>query len=105
MINSYGIEIPLSNRKTKVVNTLFNLLQEEKHDSGFSVVIVLEELRAVDALIQGLQHPSKWVWSRAAFALGKIKAFEAVEFVSQLLEDPDPVVQEAVKEALEMFRN
>ncbi|MEH2210963.1 SMI1/KNR4 family protein [Nostoc sp.] len=105
MINSYAIEIPQSNLKTKVVNTLLNLLQDEKYDSGFSVVLVLEELRAVDALIQGLQHPSKWVRSRAAFALGKIKAFEAVEFVSQLLEDPDPVVQEAVKEALEMFRN
>ncbi|MEH1974672.1 MAG: SMI1/KNR4 family protein [Nostoc sp.] len=105
MINSYAIEIPQNNLKTKVVNTLLNLLQDEKHDSGFSVVIVLEELRAVDALIQGLQHPSKWVRSRAAFALGKIKAFEAVEFVSQLLEDPDPVVQEAVKEALEMFKN
>ncbi|MEH2378011.1 MAG: HEAT repeat domain-containing protein [Nostoc sp.] len=105
MSNSYGIEIPPSNLKTKVVNTLVNLLQDEKYDSGFSVVLVLEELRAVDALIQGLQHPSKWVRSRAAFALGKIKAFEAVEFVSQLLEDPDPVVQEAVKEALEMFKN
>ncbi|MHC5818107.1 MAG: HEAT repeat domain-containing protein [Nostoc sp.] len=105
MSNSYGIEMPLSSLKTKVVNTLVNLLQDEKYDSGFSVVLVLEELRAVDALIQGLKHPSKWVRSRAAFALGKIKAFEAVEFVSQLLEDPDPVVQEAVKEALEMFRN
>ena len=105
MSNTYEIEIPLSSLKTKVVNTLLNLLQDEKYDSGFSVVLVLEELRAVDALIQGLQHPSKWVRSRAAFALGKIKAFEAVEFVSQLLEDPDPVVQEAVKEALEMFRN
>ncbi|MEH1906148.1 MAG: HEAT repeat domain-containing protein [Nostoc sp.] len=105
MSNTYQIEIPPSNLKTKVVNTLVNLLQDEKYDSGFSVVLVLEELRAVEALIQGLQHPSKWVRSRAAFALGKIKAFEAVEFVSQLLEDPDPVVQEAVKEALEMFRN
>ncbi|MEH2126961.1 HEAT repeat domain-containing protein [Nostoc sp.] len=105
MSNSYGIEIPPSNLKNKVVNTLLNLLQDEKYDSGFSVVLVLEELRAVDALIQGLQHPSKWVRSRSAFALGKIKAFEAVEFVSQLLEDPDPVVKEAVKEALDMFRN
>ncbi|MEH2387641.1 MAG: SMI1/KNR4 family protein [Nostoc sp.] len=105
MSNTYQIEIPQSNLKTKVVNTLVNLLQDEKYDSGFSVVLVLEELRAVDALIQGLQHPSKWVRSRAAFALGKIKAFEAVEFVSQLLEDPDPVVQEAVKEALQMFKN
>lgn len=105
MINSYEIEIPLNSLKTKVINTLLNLLQDEKYDSSFSVVLVLEELRAVDALIQALQHPSKWVRSRAAFALGKIKAFEAVEFVSQLLEDPDPMVQEAVKEALEMFRN
>ncbi len=105
MINTYQIEIPPSSLKTKVVNTLINLLQDEKYDSGFSVVLVLEELRAVDALIQGLKHPSKWVRSRAAFALGKIKAFEAVEFVSQLLEDPDPVVQEAVKEALDMFKN
>jgi hypothetical protein len=105
MSNSYGIEIPLSSLKTKVVNTLLNLLEGEKYDSGFSVVLVLEELRAVDALIQVLQHPNKWVRSRAAFALGKIKAFEAMEFVSQLLEDPDPVVQEAVQEALEMFGN
>ncbi|MEH1845647.1 MAG: HEAT repeat domain-containing protein [Nostoc sp.] len=105
MSNSYGIEIPIISLKSKVVNTLLNLLQDEKYDSGFSVVLVLEELRAVDALIKGLQHPSKWVRSRAAFALGKIKAFEAVEFISQLLEDPDPMVQEAVKEALEMFKN
>ncbi|MEH2239237.1 HEAT repeat domain-containing protein [Nostoc sp.] len=105
MINSYQIEIPASSLKTQVVNTLLNLLQDEKHDSGFSVVLVLEELRAVEALIQVLQHPNKWVRSRSAFALGKIKAFEAVEFVSQLLKDPDPMVQEAVQEALEMFRN
>ena len=105
MINTYQIEIPPSSLKTKVVNTLFNLLQDEKYDSGFSVVLVLEELRAVDALIQVLQHPNKWVRSRSAFALGKIKAFEAVEFLSQLLEDPDPMVQEAVQEALDMFKN
>ncbi|MEH2422171.1 MAG: HEAT repeat domain-containing protein [Nostoc sp.] len=105
MINSYQIEIPPNSLKTKVVNTLLNLLQDEKYDSGFSVVLVLEELQAVDALIKVLKHPNKWVRSRSAFALGKIKAFEAVEFVSQLLEDPDPVVQEAVQEALDMFRN
>ncbi|WP_375477733.1 HEAT repeat domain-containing protein [uncultured Nostoc sp.] len=104
MSNSYGIEIPPNSLKNKVVNILLHLLQDEKYDSGFSVVLVLEELRAVDALIQGLKHPDKWVRSRAAFTLAKIKAFEAVEFVSQLLEDPDPVVQEAVKEALEMFK-
>ncbi|OUL24952.1 SMI1/KNR4 family protein [Nostoc sp. 106C] len=103
MSNSYGIEIPLNSLKTKVVNTLLNLLQDEKDDSGFSVVLVLEQLRAVDALIQILQHPNRWVRSRSAVALGKIKAFEAVEFVLQLLEDPDPIVQEAVQEALEMF--
>ncbi|MEH2074318.1 MAG: HEAT repeat domain-containing protein [Nostoc sp.] len=105
MSNSYQIEIPPSSLKSQVVNTLLNLLQDEKYDSGFSVVLVLEELRAVDALIQVLQHPNKWVRSRSAFALGKIKAFEAVEFVSQLLEDPDPVVKEAVQEALDMFKN
>ncbi|AVH65479.1 HEAT repeat domain-containing protein [Nostoc sp. 'Peltigera membranacea cyanobiont' N6] len=105
MIDSYQIEIPPSSLKSQVVTTLLYVLQDEKYDSGFSVVLVLEQLRAVDALIQVLQHPNKWVRSRSAFALGKIKAFEAVDFVSQLLEDPDPVVQEAVQEALDMFKN
>jgi HEAT repeats/SMI1 / KNR4 family (SUKH-1) len=105
LINGYGIEIPSSPLKSEVVNTLSNLLEDEQYDSGFTVILALEELRAVDALIQGLRHPDKWVRSRAAFTLGKIKAFEAVEFVSQLLEDPDPIVQEAVHEALEMFRS
>ncbi|MEH1894979.1 MAG: HEAT repeat domain-containing protein [Nostoc sp.] len=105
MINNYGMEIPSSSLKTKVVNILLNLLQDEKYCYGFSVVLVLEEMRAVDALIQGLKHPEQSVRSRAAFTLAKIKAFEAVEFVSQLLEDPEPVVQEAVQEALDMFKN
>lgn len=96
MINYYGIEIPSSSLKTRVVNILLNLLQDEQNSSDFSVVLALEKLRAVDALIQALRHHDKWVRSRAAFILGRIKAFEAVEFVSQLSEDLDPTVQEAV---------
>lgn len=103
-INRYEIEISSSNLKTRVVNVLLNLLQDEQNISGFSVVLALEELRAVDALIQALKHSDKWVRGRAAFTLGKIKAFEAIDFVSQLSEDPDPIVQEAVQEALELLR-
>jgi hypothetical protein len=105
-INNYGMKIPSSSLKTKVVNILLNLLQDEKYCSSFSVILVLEEMQAVDGLIQGLKHPDKWVRSRAAFTLAKIKAFEAIEFVSQLLlEDPDPIVKEAAQEALGMLKN
>ena len=68
------------------------------------MILALEELQAVDALVQGLKHPNKWIRGRAAFTLGKLKASETVKYLSQLLEDPDPIVREAVHEALEMLR-
>jgi hypothetical protein len=104
MINGYKIEILSSSLKAEVITILINLLKDKQYDSGFSVILALEELRAVDALIQGLKHPNNWVRGRAAFTLGKIRAYEAIECVSQLQEDPDPIVQEAVQEALEMLR-
>ena len=64
-----GIEIPSSPLKTQVVNILFNLLKDEQYDRGFSVILALEELQAVDALVQGLKHPNNWTQSRAAFTL------------------------------------
>lgn len=105
VINDYGIEIPSSSLKTRVVNILLTLLQDEQDSSDFLVVLALGKLRAVDALIQALRHHDKWVRSGAAFILGKIKAFEAVAFISQLSEDPDPTVQEAVQKALKILRN
>jgi HEAT repeats len=105
MINCYEIEIPSGSLKAEVITILSKLLKNEQDDSGFTVILALEELRAVDALIQGLKHPCNWVRGRAAFTLGKIRAFEAIELVSQLQEDPDPVVHEAVQEALEMLRS
>jgi hypothetical protein len=104
LINGYDVEIPSSPLKTEAVCILLDLLKDEQYNSDFTVILALEELRAVDALVQALKHPNNWVRSRAAFTLGKIKAFEAVEFVSQLLEDPDLIVQEAVQEALEVLR-
>ena len=103
-INSFEMEIPSNSLRTEVINILSNLLKDEQYDSGFTVILALEELRAVHALIQGLKHPNNRVRSRTAFTLGKIKAFEAIEFVSQLLEDPDPIVQEAAQEAVEILR-
>jgi hypothetical protein len=105
MINGYEIEIPSGSLKAEVITILNKLLEDEQYDSGFTVILALEELRAVDALIRGLKHPCNWVRGRAASTLGKIRAFEAVELVSQLQEDPDSIVQEAVKEALEMLRS
>jgi hypothetical protein len=104
MINGYEIEIPSGSLKAEVITILNKLLKDEQYDSGFTVILALEELHAVDALIQGLKHSNNWVRGRAAFTLGKIRAYEAIEFVSQLQEDSDPIVQEAVQEALEMLR-
>jgi hypothetical protein len=106
MINGYEIEIPSGSLRAEVITILSKLLKNEQYDDlGFTVILALEELRAVDSLIQGLKHPRNWVRGRAAFTLGKIRAFEAIELVSQLQEDPDPIVQEAVQEALEMLRS
>jgi hypothetical protein len=105
MINGYEIEIPSGFLRAEVITILSKLLKNEQYDSGFTIILVLEELRAVEALIQGLKHPRNWVRGRAAFTLGKIRAFESIELVSQLQEDPDPIVQEAVQEALEMLRS
>lgn len=65
----------------------------------------LIELKAVDALIEILNHKDPEVREIAATILGIIKDYRAIEPLSKLLEDADSSVRETVTKVLDEIGN
>ncbi len=84
----------------RAIAPLIQLLQDSQNEVQLMAERALRMLKAVEPLIQALNHPDVDVRIRAASALGKIKDSRAIEPLSQLSEDADSSVRQAVKRAL-----
>ncbi|MGI2908921.1 HEAT repeat domain-containing protein [Tolypothrix sp. VBCCA 56010] len=72
---------------------------------GFAAAGSLAKLKAVEPLIEVLNHNDKRVRFQAVWALGDIRDLKAVEPLSQLTEDEDKEVSEAALRALKQIHS